>query len=88
MPRPGGVPEAITVSWLPPEQLNSPSLFYVVVVANGNAFMINSEEDQLQISVSGLNPFTEYNVSVQACSSVGCSPFSTDVTVRTSQGGQ
>ena len=56
--------------------------------------MVTSDETVLMEGITGtvsvlteLLAYTDYSVSVQACTSAGCGPFSNEITNRTEQEG-
>ena len=56
--------------------------------------MVTSDETMLMEGITGtesvlteLLAYTDYSVSVQACTSAGCGPFSNEITNRTEQEG-
>jgi len=86
---PEGMSESLTISWISPEELNSPSLFYAVNFRGSDSSMrsVKSAEDHLEVVIVGLRPFTVYTVTVEGCSFVGCGPVSMEVSTITLQGG-
>ena len=82
---------SLTVSWMPPDQLNAPSVNYTVLY-----FMVGSSTQistttvvggDTVVEINGLSAFTEYSVMVQACSSASCGPFTAPEIERTQEEG-
>ena len=81
---------SIYLSWEPPEddQKNGIILRYiirVVPVNGGTTIYLNSTETSA--TVTSLRPYTLYDCSIAAATSVGRGPFSSAITVRTDEAG-
>ncbi len=79
---------SLNVSWDPPSILNGPSVTYFVRYSNDSTVTLTSELTLTETSIDNLEPFTLYSVSVQACSSLGCSDFTQDVSRITGEAGE
>lgn len=69
--------------------LNAPAVTYILqyrIVGNISAMTVTDVVD-VMFSIVDLEPFTNYSVAVQACSEVGCSPFTDEMTAVTIEGG-
>ena len=80
---------SLTVSWMPPDLLNAPTVNYTILYSMAGSPMersITVAGDTMAV-IDGLTAFTEYSVVVQACSSAGCGPFTTPETERTQEEG-
>ena len=81
---------SLTVSWMPPDQLNAPSINYTVLysmVGSSTQFNVPVVGGDTMVEINGLSAFTEYSVMVQACSSAGCGPFTAPEIERTLEEG-
>ena len=70
---------SLTVTWTPPDTPNAPSVNYSVsytLVDSYSSVNVESDIADTKIVLTGLAAYTEYSVMVQACSSLGCGPFS------------
>lgn len=84
-----GMTRALVVTWLAPDLPNSPSVSYVVRyrAASSSGEEIAGMTGDLAFTITGLSPFTNYSVTVQACSEVGCGTDSEAVTALTIEEG-
>ena len=79
----------LNVTWDAPSMLNAPTVTYILqyrIVDNSSAIVVTGIVDAM-FSIVDLKPFSNYSVVVQACSEVGCSPFTEEVTAVTIEGG-
>ena len=72
---------SLTISWTPPANPNGINIYYAIYYAN-NTFITNTTFTN--ISVTGLNPFTNYSFYVTVCNGAGCT-FSDVVSVLTNE---
>ncbi len=79
---------SLNVSWNPPADLNGPSISYFIRYSNDNSVNLTEELIVTEISIDNLEPFNPYSVSVQACSSVGCSDFTEAINRITGEAGE
>ncbi|XP_077967518.1 usherin-like isoform X1 [Styela clava] len=89
--RPGGVPQpsvtilsarSVLVEWKSPPTTNGPVIRYEVLFPDPQ-YVVNDTET-LNLTVDDLIPYTDYQVSVLACTDGGCSEsFKTDITTFT-----
>ena len=80
---------SLTVSWMPPDLLNAPTVNYAILYSMTGSPMerrITVGGDTMAV-IGGLAAFMEYSVVVQACSSAGCGLFTEPVTERTQEEG-
>ena len=81
---------SLTVAWGPPTRPNGPLHHYLVLVTGREP--LRAPADTSSVTVTGLRPFTGYNVTVRACTAswraLGCSQGSRVVTIQTLIGGQ
>ena len=78
---PEDMQHVLLVTWSEPLPLNAPTVNYTVLVGQVGASPDDRVEymtgrDKLSFLVPGLFPFTNYSVSVMACSVAGCGPES------------
>ena len=82
---------SFTVSWIPPDVFNAPTVTYRIMYtplgAENATFLMSEFIVNTTLVLDELLPFTDYSVAVQACSSVGCGPFSMETTNRTLEEG-
>lgn len=80
---------SLTVSWMPPDFFNAPTVNYTVQYSmTGSSTELSSVVAvDTMVVIGGLAAFTEYSVAVQACSSAGCGPFTAPETERTQEEG-
>ena len=81
---------SLTVTWTPPDIPNAPSVNYSVsykLIDSVSSVNVESEIADTTFVLTGLAAYTEYSVMVQACSSLGCGPFSEYVIQRTKEEG-
>uniref|UniRef100_A0A8C7Q6N4 Usher syndrome 2A (autosomal recessive, mild) n=1 Tax=Oncorhynchus mykiss TaxID=8022 RepID=A0A8C7Q6N4_ONCMY len=75
-------PRSLFVSWTPPGHL---PLYYNILLNPGSARSVMRTVGREQnLSVSGLDPYTQYHIRVQACQADGCG-LGEGVYVRTSE---
>ncbi|XP_045063342.1 usherin [Coregonus clupeaformis] len=79
-------PRSLFISWTPPGVFNtSLPLYYNILLNPGSARSVMRTVGQDQyLSVSGLDPYTQYHIRVQACQAEGCG-LGEGVYVRTSE---
>ena len=83
--------QSVEISWSPPllEERNGNITSYTVTVSRqGSDLPIQLTSPTTSISVSMLNPFTSYTVTVAALTSIGMGPPSTLLTFRTAEDGK
>ena len=81
---------SVTISWNPPapENQNGVITGYVInltIVSSGDVFQYSSSRDN--ITIGSLHPFTTYDFTVAAQTSVGTGPYTTNSTVMTPEDG-
>ena len=82
---------SVGVSWQPPspEDRNGIITMYTLNVSSTTAgYMMSFGTVNTEIIVDNLNPFTLYNFTVAAATSIGCGPFSDSVERMTVEGGE
>ena len=84
---------SVTVTWSPPLNVQSLTVEYEVrisqVTADPNVnTTVRVADGALSVIAGPLSAFTEYNVSVRACSQVGCGPFSPTIQQVTLEEGE
>lgn len=82
----------LVVSWAPPTYPNAPTLNYTVSyvassLASGERAEVTTGADEVGVVIPGLLPFTNYSVTVQACSEVGCGLESEEIIKQTLEEG-
>ena len=83
--------QSVEISWSPPllEERNGIITSYTVTVSRqGTDSQIQLTSATTSISVSMLNPFTTYMVTVAASTTIGVGPPSTQLTFRTAEDGK
>ena len=80
-------PGDLTVTWEEPSSTNGEIINYNISVIGG-AMVIESSGMGTEFVVTGLEAFTDYSVTVQACTSEGCGPFSNEIMNATLQEGE
>ena len=80
-------PGDLTVTWEEPTSPNGEIINYNININDG-AMVIESSGIGIEFVVTGLEPFTDYSVRVQACTSEGCGPFSNEIMNTTLQEGE
>ncbi|AWP01780.1 putative usherin-like [Scophthalmus maximus] len=67
-------PHTISLAWTPPVQLNSrqPVNYNILFNPRSDRAIIHHAGQHLQLTVTGLEPFTTYFIRVQACQIGGC----------------
>ena len=75
------------MTWEEPTSANGEIINYNISVNDGD-IMIESSGMGTEFVVTGLEPYTEYSVRVQACTSEGCGPFSNEILNTTLQEGE
>ncbi|XP_064396510.1 phosphatidylinositol phosphatase PTPRQ-like isoform X2 [Halichondria panicea] len=70
---------SLNVTWDPPSSLNAPTVSYIVRYRNASNAILVPGLVETELFIGGLEPFMEYSVSVQACSTEGCSDFTLEV---------
>ena len=78
----------LTVTWAEPISTNGIIINYNINIINDGAMVIESSGIGTEFVVTGLEPFTDYSVRVQACTSEGCGPFSNEIMNTTLQEGE
>ena len=73
---------SIAIKWTPPSTPNGELMSYIVNLISPISINITKAGDTFAVNVSSLQPYVEYTVRVQACTSVGCLKSETS-TVRT-----
>lgn len=83
------MPRTLVVSWVQPVFPNAPSLSYVVTyaAAASGVEMTAMTQGDLTVTITGLSPFTNYSITVQACSAGGCGQQSTEIIALTTEEG-
>lgn len=61
---------SLYISWDPPSTPNGLIVNYTVII--GGVSIATVGADILEYNVTGLYPFTSYNISIMACNSAGC----------------
>ena len=79
-------PGTLTVTWAEPSTPNGDIISYTIAVNNRAIVMENITG--MEFELSGLLAYTDYTVSVQACTIEGCGSFSNEITTRTLQEGK
>ena len=84
------LPNSFSLTWEPPdiEHQNGIILEYTVTTVNDNMTNITQLSTATNAVVSNLRPFTVYEVTVAAHTSVGRGPFSVGITVQTNETGE
>ena len=80
-------PGNFSVTWAEPTSTNGEIINYNIDINDG-AMLIESSAIGTEFVVTGLEPFTDYSVRVQACTSEGCGPFSNEIINITLQEGK
>ena len=80
-------PGSLTVTWAEPASTNGEIINYNISINDG-AMLIESSGMGTEFVVTGLEPYTDYSVRVQACTSEGCGPFSNEILNTTLQEGE
>ncbi len=78
---------SLNVTWDPPSSLNAPTVSYIVRYRNASNAILVPGLVETELFIGGLEPFMEYSVSVQACSTEGCSDFTLEVVRVTGEAG-
>ena len=78
-------PGSLTVTWAKPSYK---ILNYTISVNDEHNITILNSVIQTVFVVTGLEPYTNYSVKVQACTSEGCGPFSNEILTTTLQEGE
>ena len=80
---------ALSVTWSVPQAINAPRIdLYNISFTEADSVVVEyADSTALLSNLTGLQPFTEYSVAVQACTSAGCGGFSTAVNATTLQEG-
>ena len=82
----------LVVRLMPPSYLNAPSVYYTVnykrMAHDEDVSSENTEQDEVQITITNLIPFTNYAISVLAYSDAGCGPESKEITQLTIEEGK
>ena len=77
-------PGTLTVTWKDPSSTNGEIINYNIhIFINDEAMVIESNGMGTEFDVTGLEPFIDYSVRVQACTSDGCGPLSNEITCTT-----
>lgn len=89
---PEGMLRTLVVTWNLPTYVNAPTVnyavtYYAVTSLSGGGMSLTTGPDELTAIVSGLVPFTDYSITVQACSEEGCGPESEEITQKTLEEG-
>ena len=79
-------PRNLTVTWAEPTSTNGDIINYNINI-DDRTMLLNSSGNGTEFVVTGLEPYTEYSVRVQACTSEGCGPFSNEILTTTLQEG-
>ena len=86
---PEGMGRTLVVTWAQPTYPNAPSLSYMVTytaaTTPGVEMAVTTQD--LTSTITGLSPFTNYSITVQACSEVGCGAQSSEVIALTREEG-
>ena len=88
---PEGTTRVLTVSWAQPTYLNAPTVNYTVTyytTGSSEDTTVVTGPDELRVVLPGLLPFTNYSVTVQACSEAGCGLASDVITQVTLEEGK
>ena len=75
------------MTWGEPSSANGEIINYNIDLNDG-ATVRESSGMGTEFVVSGLLPYTDYSVRVQACTSEGCGPFSNELSSTTLQEGE
>ncbi len=78
---------SLNVTWDPPSSLNAPTVNYIIRYRNASSVTLLQDVVETELFIDGLQPFMEYFVSVQACSTQGCSDFTMEVMRLTGEEG-
>ncbi|CAJ1048931.1 LOW QUALITY PROTEIN: usherin [Xyrichtys novacula] len=67
-------PHSISLAWKPPAQVisNQPLKYNILLNPGSDGAIRVHAGQQLHLTVTGLEPFTTYNIRVQACQNEGC----------------
>ena len=76
------------MTWAEPTSTNGEIINYNINIINDGAMVIESSGIGTEFVVTGLEPFTDYSVRVQACTSEGCGLFSNEIISTTLQEGE
>lgn len=79
----------LTATWSAPTMTNGMITEYILRYSPTDEESEEREEGitETEFTVTGLVPYTNYTVSVQACTSEGCGPFSNEISAETLQEG-
>ena len=66
----------------------SSEIIHYNIDIDDRAMLLESSGNGTEFVVTGLEPYTEYGVRVQACTSEGCGPFSNEILNTTLQEGE
>ena len=77
----------LTVTWAEPTSTNGDIINYNINI-DDRAMLLESSGMGTEFVVTGLEPYTEYSVRVQACTSEGCGPLSNEILNTTSEEGE
>ncbi|KAM4602923.1 usherin [Polymixia lowei] len=64
-------PESLQITWLPPRIANGEILGYEIRLPQPRISHSNGNGSELNVTVTGLVPYTDYNVTILACSNGG-----------------
>lgn len=78
-------PGNLTATWAEPSTPNGEIISYTIAVNNS---IVMKNITGMEFELSGLQAYTDYTVSVQACTIEGCGSFSNEITTRTLQEGK
>ena len=79
----------LTVTWEEPTFMSGQIIHYNIDIDDSvRAMLLESSGMGTKFIVTGLEPYTEYSVRVQACTSEGCGSFSNEIMNTTLQEGE
>ena len=63
---------AISITWIPPSIPNGILISYIINIVEPVSITVTTEPNKLSVNISSLQPYTDYTVHLQACTSAGC----------------
>ena len=79
-------PGNLTVTWAEPN--GKIDRYNIRINVGAMPMLLESSGNGTEFVVTDLDPYTEYSVTVQACNSEGCGPFSNEILTTTLQEGE